>query len=471
MKLSIKELTEQFICFEEENDLFNWEVNGVYIWELIRIPIFNKLTNTHVSNNFSLTNLTDRNSVRILFAIFYFFYNALFRNPFLSKRNSEILILNHPRRKYVDQIYQDIYTDTFLNNLPFQYAVIERYQSLKHYKPVSTQHLYYLDYLELPSRFIHLINKIKIADEQQKRIIDVENKLLKHWRLENFSLEKLVKKFVLRYDYLYPRIDKLVAQFNPAALICVVSYSFINQIFFQVARKRGIPSVELQHGTVSKYHIAYNYKSTDLKYFPDYFFAWGMAWLNGVRLPLKSERIKAVGYPYLDTFKSKKDLERNNRQVLIISQMRQDLANFALELSKQLKDHKFIFKAHPSEYERVKDEYEILYQNDNIEVIGNDSRLLYELFRESNYIFGVFSTALIEATLFCPNVIILKYPGWEYFEELEGRSNIHFLSDVNEAVLYISENRAEKKDPSKLCFFNTDAIANLNEEIRKIVGV
>ena len=81
----------------------------------------------------------------------------------------------------------------------------------------------------------------------------------------------------------------------------VCYYGFKMMLLCETAKELGIPVVELQHGTMGKEHIAYNFlKKRRLKSFPDYIFTFSQYDKKAARFPLTSDRIYAVGYPEME---------------------------------------------------------------------------------------------------------------------------------------------------------------------------
>ena len=84
-----------------------------------------------------------------------------------------------------------------------------------------------------------------------------------------------------------------------------------------------ISSVEIQHGTISPFHLGYHYPGykNKIKYFPDYYISFGKFWQENTSLPIDSKNILIGGFPYISSQKSAcKNIKRNEKQILFISQ-------------------------------------------------------------------------------------------------------------------------------------------------------
>lgn len=466
-----KELLERFLLFEKENDLLKWKVDEIPIWQLIRIAVFTELKDKLLNKNIEFNQQKLKDRVKV---VTHFFINFITKNPFIKVKRSEILIFNHPRRKLNKGFFEDIYIDPILNVIKNEFIVLEGFVSLDkdHYKPTKTKNLYYLDVLQLPSRIVSEIPiKVRLNKDDKLKILKIENDIYSIWHTNIFDIEKKAIKNIRRWRYTYPRINKMIKKIQPRMVFNVVSYSFLNQVATYTAKKQGIPVLELQHGTVGKLHIAYNYLTLEegtLDTFPDFFLAWGKNWIKNARLPIKKENIKIVGFLYYESYRSKIISERNNKTLLFLSQYREDIAKFAAEVASKLPEYKIIFKAHPSEYEIAKIKYPFFANYANIQLVDNDSIQLYELFSQCNFVIGVNSTALAEALAFCPSIVILKLPGWEYFEDLEESDNLRFLSNTNEVVTLIKNNALKENNTNISGYFIDNSKTKIKDLIDSI---
>ncbi|WP_299051365.1 hypothetical protein [uncultured Polaribacter sp.] len=448
---SHKEILDEFLVFEKENNYLDWEIDSVPIWELLRTIVFTKLSSKLVNNTVVERNNKEGSRVKLFFNIVY---NSIFHNPFFTFEKKDIIILNHPRRKFNKGFFEDIYIDNLLPSLGNKYVLLEGFVShnLAHLKPIRPTNLFYLDIIQFTGSFISKNRKKKLSVKHKEDIKNLEHLILKTWGVKINNLENEICIIIKKWIFTKKCVEKLIVKISPKLLINVVSYSFINQVFNFVAKGKKIPVIELQHGTVGRYHINYNFnipKGKELKTFPNYFLSWGKGWTENSRLPLLKNNIIETGYPHINIFR--KDIQniRNPKQIVFISQVREDIAYFTEEVAKILPTFKIIFKAHPVEYSFAKSKYSLILKSKNIEIITNDNKNLYHLFNESSAVFGVYSTALIEALAFCPKVGIIKLSGWEYFEDLEESNNLKFVNsqnDVKKFILNVEHNKNNCKN-------------------------
>jgi len=450
-----KELLEEFLIFEEELKLFELRIENIPIWEYVRFSVFNQIKHELVAAIYYSGGKKIDNFSK---ALKMYGYHSVAKNPYSVAKNTDVLVFNHSRRREVQGVYQDIHTDPFLPNLNMKFAMFENYFNWGHLKPAATDSLYYLDRIELPAAMIRKLSKATPDVVDTAELDEIRMQIKAKWDVDLASFKEITIRLIRQYHYVYPRMEKLITRANPKKIVTVVSYTITNQIVTEIAHKHNIKVIELQHGVVGKLHVAYNYiGSPKLQTVPDYFLAWGSYWMEGSRMPMPADHIKMVGFPYLDSFKQDHSIVRKPKQLVFISQMSQKIARFAQEMAILLPDYTILFKAHPTEYHGVYEKFPYLLEHSNITIIADDKKPLYTIFQESAFVFGVYSTALIEAIAFCDAIFVIKLAGWEIFENLTNTFN--FIDTVEEAVEAIQQQNHIPASKNLEKFFVQDAIA------------
>ena len=227
---------------------------------------------------------------------------------------------------------------------------------------------------------------------------------------------------------------------HPKILIEVNSYCFNCLLFNELAKKRGIKIIELQHGVIGKDNIAYNfYRKINLDTFPDYIFLFGDFWKKNVNFPITKKQLIVTGFPYmenqLNNYKNHNNRIDNVQNILFISQgtIGKKLSKLAIDLNEIInhKKYKIIYKLHPGEYDRWKREYPWLL-NKSIDIIDNNTKDIYYFFQRSKYQVGVYSTALFEGLHFDLTTIIYKVNGHENVEDLYKKGYAILVSSAKE---------------------------------------
>jgi len=371
--------------------------------------------------------------------------NTILLNPFLKLKRYDTLIFNHPRLVMVDGRNVDIYTNQLIESLEGSYLVLESPYENIHFEHSTKANFRYLDLLllfsSLGKRLIYLIRKLKKQDVKliERFIATIDS---------SFSI-KLSPNEIIK-EIIYIKVAKQLLKFiikrvKPKQIIEVVYYSQINLIVNEVANELGIPTIELQHGTMGKYNITSNFLiKREYPWYPDEVHVFGKYWKDTSRLPIEDELIKVVGFPYLESrydIYSKKVKKENI--ILFISQrpVGRKLSEIAIELAELLKHSKWkiIFKLHPGEYSDWKTNYPDLYNSD-IRVVDNSDENLYCFFAKSKIQIGVYSTAIYEGLRFDLQTMIPKLPNWEFMKDIiddgfaisvEGAGEIH--NNINES--------------------------------------
>ena len=111
------------------------------------------------------------------------------------------------------------------------------------------------------------------------------------------------------------------------------------------------------------------------------------------------------------------------------------LSKLAYEFAREMKDYNIIYKLHPGEYDTWKQNYpELVNDLDNFKVIDNSETPLYQLFAQSNYQVGAFSTAIYEGLMFNCKTFILDVPGVEYLSDLIKKGYVCKVNDISDLM-------------------------------------
>ena len=166
-----------------------------------------------------------------------------------------------------------------------------------------------------------------------------------------------------------------------------------------------------------------------------------------MKFPIEKNKVLVTGFPYIDkNSQINPNIPKKEEIILFLSQLRSDIADIAYELS-IICSNDILFKAHPREYSLVDSKYGFLKSRSNITMIQDDKVDLYQYFRQSKFVIGIYSTALLEAIAFKCIIIILKLPGGENMKDLiEDRSTIYFANNVNEALNIIKSHNDISND-------------------------
>jgi hypothetical protein len=445
---TVKELCEFIWYLEKKYNLFEFDIDGVKVWQIIRLRTYYEIA--EFLGIFSVS--TDHKIIRTstIGAVVRFLNSIIFNNPFFSGK-SHVVVNTHCRSKYVDGEAQDIYT--FLDIRKWRAEgkrVVELEDSYfgKHLRKGHPQRKH-VDFIAYIVRYVAYFMKIMgrfrggQKNEQVKaRWSEVLSEIFSvtgYRAMDYESLTREVRHFNVTKT-IYKAIFRAIC---PEQLVVIVAY--LNCPIVSAAKDLGIKSIEMQHGTFSEYHLGYSYPEKSfhkfLDYFPDEFHVWNEYWKNLIRLPLDDSSVKVVPFAYLESeIEKRKNLEKQKNTVIILSQgvLGNNLAGKILENITFFNQMIVRFKLHPGEYARAADLPNVvsLSKCDNVEILKDCD--LYHYLAISEYQCGVFSTSVYEGVEFGCKTILLNLPGIEYmsdfikFHKLEQKNDFYLPSDLFE---------------------------------------
>ena len=501
MTFTVKEICQSIWNLEEKYELNHKEIQGCYPWQLIRMYLYYEITrktNVFESAQQSSLSLADKINSFLPFA-----KNSILSNPLSGKETVDVLIFDHPRKVIFEGEYQDIYSyflkDT-LNEYGKTFETIESPYLNKHFRNknnIKENHVKFNDKILLGS-FIHKSRnrgKVPFTEEEKQLINAVKNELESIFNIE-IDLFRIIEDHILNFQYDYKKYIELLQKRKPKQVFLVVAYE--NKALVAACKKMNIEIIELQHGTISPYHLGYSYPENTMKinneikeieYFPDKILSFGDYWQNSSNFPIDKENIISMGFPYFEenskTYmkmaenkdapeeenkenENKENENEKQKQILFISQgvIGRYLSKLAYETAHRLngddgtknnQNYNFIYKLHPGEYGTWKENYDYLTKavenHENFNVIDESKPPLYELFAKSHYQIGAFSTAIYEGLAFNCKTFIIDVPGVEYLDDLIEKNIVKKVKNSEELIDYIIK---DENDEMELKEYNKD---------------
>ena len=280
--ISLKSIYNQFIQFEEDNQLFTKKIDDIFFWERIRFTVFMKifliLTKSKDSEQIGSNDESFKFMNYLLkFRNYILSIIRLRKNPFLI-RNREIIYFSNSRRKIQDDGYWwDIYIDHLENKLGYSSVLLEKDLFLKYRKPVKTEKMVYhtyIDFLVDLKKYLRL-SRLKFENDEKKSLLELEQEIETTFSLK-VDLTSLVYHSLTKRKRELPLYNKLLRKIKPKAVVIVCSYGKEN--FIEACKSNAIPVIELQHGVITKYHTGYSYEKDKAKKhtFPDFLFSFAV---------------------------------------------------------------------------------------------------------------------------------------------------------------------------------------------------
>ncbi len=433
--LSSRDICEKIWAAEEELGLFEKQICNVKVWPLTRMTIYYRIC--QATGVFS-TPHSERLSWTGILEAAWNTIKAPFTSPFAKRRTREYLVFDHPRKMPIEGEYVDIYTRNLVDSLPSDETEVFENWYLGRHLTRKTSSRTYLDSLSVGAGIISAIPVLPSKAEK-----DFIEKLEARFRRDfgvDIPLLKQFKKEIRHHKYSLKYYTRLLEQRRPKKIFLVVSYSWYKRALICAAKKLGIETVELQHGTFSPYHLGYNFPGvkTGIECFPDSFYTFGDYWNELAALPVAADKIKTYGFAHFHAQKNKFAAEEKiPGRILVISQgvIGKQLSTIIRALAKKLPEHQIRYKLHPGEYDLWRTDYPDLVEASrlpNVEVLDNNKSILYAHFAHSQYLVGVFSTAIYEGLAFGCTTFVVDLPGVEYMDYLVKKNMVFKVSGAPE---------------------------------------
>lgn len=461
-----RQLYEEFLRLEEDLDLFHKRIAGVLFWERVRFDFFIKIVRMDSDIQFAPPKKAGSKLRYYLSSII-----EILRNPYFIRRKRILFVSTARRLLRDDGFWWDIYTDPIICKLDIPSVSFEYSFLYNHSKPPRTKTLRYLDILDFFGHVLRVLKltRIELNQPEKQLLVLVQSEFQKRFGV-NIDVRQRVLLMLQKRKVRMPMYLALLKRIKPRFALFVPSYG--KEDFIEACKILRIPSAELQHGVIHRFHLGYSYEGKDRRKltYPDYFLTFGEYWKRGIEYPIPPERIIPVGYPLVDEARKKyRNVERKN-QIVFISQTTagEILSKFALELSKSKNfAYNIVYKLQPQEC----DSWRVLYPwliDSKVEVIDQRSDVLHKILAESKIQIGVSSTALYEGLAFGLRTFLLDGPGVEYLEELLKSGTVEKIKDVNQLLEQLDVQHTISFDAE--FFFKSNAVRAITDFLKKRVS-
>lgn len=413
--------TNEFLRIEEKYHLYDDEIFGVNYWVYTRFWIWENFVRAqkmgiHITEKKPPIKKGEWGAVgpRLL-------KNYLFKGRVKHKR-ADVCFVAHERRNWQGKTYDCMYTEE-LSDIFTSNVILERPYLYDHFVPVKNKNLVYTDRASINGELAFLMTrKLKkgkyaslletIADRVREPLCEIADA----YEI-TIDISRIVAKIaekILNYKGKYRYFKHVLEIVRPKLIIEVVNYAMDCMMINEIAGKMGITTIELQHGQILDWHIAYRYAGNKkIEQLPDKIYLFSDFWKHNIKLPIEEKNLISTGFPHFEKMRMRYCKERalhQKKRILFISQMEIGTAfsKIAVELSEglNLDEYELIYKLHPSEFTTWKEKYPWLLKTE-IEVIDNSQHNLYEYFASCDVQVGVCSTGIYEGLGF--NLITFIY--------------------------------------------------------------
>jgi hypothetical protein len=450
----------KFLDIEDEMNLFNTTINNVRFWDWLRVPVFLAIrlrARSKASDGYARRH--ELNKLRRFFTSII----QLKRNALLSPRNDVLIIASSRRVLEKDGLWWDISTDHIIDEMNPKPLVVEPAFMNRHYEPAKTPGLRYLDFIDFVTYLLRItrIARVRLTKDESKLLLHIQKRIFEEFEI-NLDILGMTKRILEERKVRVPLFKLMLMRTKPKVVVLAQGYLWEDTI--EACKLLGIPSVELQHGVISPFAIAYSYEGPFRKKetFTDYLLVFGDYWKSCAQYPIPNNRVISVGFPYFENRRKEYSKIAKKKQIVFISQdtVGAVLSRVASDLSK-LKDfdYNIVYKLHPQECERWREKYPWLVTSD-VRVVDEPNVLLYEIFAESMIQVGVYSTALYEGLGFSLRTYIFDIPGAIYSKPLYETGLAKKVNSVEDLASCIMSDKL--RDPFDLKYlFKPNSVNNI----------
>lgn len=470
----VDKLIERIFKLEQKYRLFDIKLKDIQIYPFVRMSVYYELVKQLRIFSSDIETKSTFDKYKFVLTMLK---NGIFLKEFISKRKRcDILAIESGRRD--QKLQKNIYLGYLLDKLQHSYYVIRQSEGNGYYtKKEKTDNVtIFFEYYRLKSFIYRKFFMKKSLREEIILIADNLNEIFTNNIDYNIDLKCFLIS-MLEYVYSHIIIAKgIIKKIKPKLLVVQCAYERAPIVY--AAKLYKIPVVELQHGTIYQYHIGYSYQHSaagSIEMFPDYLFTFGDFWNTEASFPISKEHVISTGFPHFEhKIKNIKARIINKNQILFLSQnaIGKLLLKIAIEVAIKLPKHEVIFKLHPKQY-AIRDKLLNNFSSDtlqNIIVYGAESPPLYDLFAQSAYQVGVFSTTLYEG-IGCVGIptIICKLPGWKFVKNLIN-SGYAMLAENSDQIVDIILRNNNHKDYDPAIFFRNNSTAKMCETIDSLLS-
>lgn len=470
----LDDFVNSFLDFENQYHLFDIKINKARVWNYLRIHVYNDLLKI---KGFRNGEAGEKSRTRENKKTWEFIWKKYVSCNELFAHQRDVLIISHGR-KYKDgnKYYKCPYTNLLDGYLKNSHYILDKKTPDGTYEIQKSRNILYSD-IEMFNKVMHVSfpEEMALRSEIDAGIIEpietyfnqpIGLELKKKWTQCINDYINIRKEYLVYYNYMLERI-------KPKIILIVCAYAVDGMFLCEVAHKRQIPVVELQHGLMGDEHIAYNFKSKmRLSTFPDYIFTFGNFEKQLTRFPISKSHIIPVGYPELENkhmvYKTKKG---SKKVVLFISALSSKIAEFADAVATMLDEDKYqiIVQLHPFEYSCWKETIGKYLTHPAIKVVGGYEHPVYESLAQADWVVGNYSTVLSEAQMFDVKVAVMKFEMYRSVKFLYQNGYAVLVDSPEQLVKEIEEDTFQPN--RKMCLFEKNSLQKMQKAIDRIIEI
>jgi hypothetical protein len=463
-----KEVAEFLSEIEKKYPVDEWTIDGVHVWPIVKFNIFIRWRSVEYKKYNSLLKkssekVKSKSRVATLFISFKHLFKLLF------KKRAELPILFAGANTYrvdfegesINRYFQPI-TEYLRAQFDHDFLLTEYtpQNDSKNYK--SRDKLLFLDLYFPAARFLQYFN----TRRSEENLPGFEA-FLNDFRAKMPELVKSMKylkilrariKELKAYEFIY---NILFDKHSPRYAISLCYYSLPIYAMNRAAQKRGIVSVDMQHGGIGYTHPAYsNYSkvpSSGFNVMPKIFWCWDTASARAIETwssKQKFHRVIVGGNPWSSYFKNTKTSYKFPDKKIILYTLQLNFPEaFIVEAIRNTPgEYQWWLRLHPRTLSMKEDLKEFLIREGIYDKVEIDNAVLYplpQILLNSVIHVSRSSGSIIEASQLGVKSVIIHETGVDnYRDYIENNEAISFLKDSPDELLKtIIENEKPPASP------------------------
>ncbi|MCB9772156.1 MAG: hypothetical protein H6754_06360 [Candidatus Omnitrophica bacterium] len=431
---SVKDICQKIWELEKEFDLLDFEIQGVKIWQFLRMNIYYEIAQK--TGVFSLHTSPENRPTHLSYKLQRLFNSLITLNPLLDHTQRDVLVFPHVRKVTVENQTVDIYTRYLIDEFKAQGVNYQAYERTFENRLFTQEEgpRRHFEIIEIVLNYYRKFCKVNLSSDELEKIQGINERINKDFNVR-MDLRQKFSAELPRFQISSWIFKRVLQNKKPKKIFLIVNYGWMAPLI-KAAKDLKIETIELQHGTFSDYHLGYSFPNTnkEVAYFPSQFWVWKDFWKGMSKLPIKDSDIADYSFKYFDHERQKfVDSKKASDQIVVISQgaIGYKLAEAVLANMDRLTRYKVKYKLHPGEYGSWEHNPHLvkLKQLPNVEILADNKIPLYQLLAESKYLVGVFSTAVFEGLDFGCELILMDLPGIEYMKNLIDQGKAKLIKD------------------------------------------
>jgi hypothetical protein len=423
---TIPQVCAAFWQIEQELSLAELRAGDVPLWPLLRLHLYYEATRALGLFDQPVRpaqGLGDRagQALRTLGA-------ALFQGTAWQRRPAPDVVLPHPRKLATAAGPRDVYSARLVDELPRGTTLlIERTPGATAGHRSARR-----DLLDLGAWLEMRLSRRRLPPEATAALARAAAAFAQALGVA-LPIGALARRSWLKALAQRRRFARLFRRLGTRRVFLVVGYT--NEGIVLGARDAGAAVIELQHGTITPFHLAYSWPGRPaLPTSPDRLLTYGTFWTDSVALPASVTPLVIGASHFEETRRALAAIQRKPRQALFVSQgvIGHRLAAVALDVARLAPDWQVVFRLHPGE-ERGRFAAELAARAGAPPAnfsLSAGAPGIFPLLAESAVQIGVFSTALIEGMALGGRTLLLPLPGIDYMAPILARGDALLVADA-----------------------------------------